>query len=121
MQTISQIVFKGFGCFLGTTPLCLQGRTISLACNSFWPKTLCSKFCYTCCKSVEKFARKYTAQKMKFSIKDLFSKCDQIRSYLRIWSHLLKKSSMENFIFLCSDSSSEAFDKTREGVNVALT
>ena len=58
---------------------------------------------------------------MKFSIKDLFSKCDQIRSYLRIWSHLLKKSSMENFIFLCSDSSSEAFDKTREGVNVALT
>ena len=26
----------------------------------------------------------YTAQKMKFSIKDLFSKCDQIRSFLRI-------------------------------------
>ena len=36
---------------------------------------------------------------MKFSIKDLFSKCDQIRSFLRIWSHLLKKSLMENFIF----------------------
>ena len=30
--------------------------------------------------------------KMKFSIKDFFSKCDQIRSFLRIWSHLLKKS-----------------------------
>ena len=28
---------------------------------------------------------------------------------------------MENFIFLCSDSSSEAFDKTGEGVNMALT
>ena len=40
-----------------------------------------------------------TAQKMKFSIKDFFSKCDQIRSFLRIWSHLLKKSLMENFIF----------------------
>ena len=40
-----------------------------------------------------------TAQKLKFSIKDLFSKCDQIRSFLRIWSHLLKKSLMENFIF----------------------
>ena len=40
-----------------------------------------------------------TAQKMKFSIKDYFSKCDQIRSFLRIWSHLLKKSLMENFIF----------------------
>ena len=40
-----------------------------------------------------------TAQKMKFSIKDLFSKCDQILSFQRIWSHLLKKSLMENFIF----------------------
>ena len=28
---------------------------------------------------------------MKFSIKDFFSKCDQVRSFLRIWSHLLKK------------------------------
>ena len=27
---------------------------------------------------------------------DFFSKCDQIRSFLRIWSHLLKKSLMEN-------------------------
>ena len=40
-----------------------------------------------------------TAQKVKFSIKDFFSKCDQIRWNLRIWSHLLKKSVMENFIF----------------------
>ena len=30
---------------------------------------------------------------MKFSIKDLFSKCDQS------WSHLLKKPLIENFIF----------------------
>ena len=36
---------------------------------------------------------------MKFSIKDFFSKCDQIRSFLQIWSHLLKKSLMKNFIF----------------------
>ena len=35
---------------------------------------------------------------MKFSIKDFFSKCDQIRKKLRIWSHLLKKSLTENFI-----------------------
>ena len=33
-----------------------------------------------------------TAQKMKFSITDFFSKCDQIRN-------LLKKSVVENFIF----------------------
>ena len=44
----------------------------------------------------------YTAQKMKFSIKDFFSKFDQIRSLLRIWSHLLKKSLMGNFIFCVS-------------------
>ena len=41
----------------------------------------------------------FTALRMKFSIKDFFSKCDQIRSFLRVWSHLLKKSLMENFIF----------------------
>ena len=41
----------------------------------------------------------YTAQKMKFSIEDFFSKCYQICRKLRIWSHLLKKSFMENFIF----------------------
>ena len=40
-----------------------------------------------------------TAQKMQFSIKDFFSKWDQIRSFLGIWSHLLKKFLMENFIF----------------------
>ena len=36
-------------------------------------------------------------QKMNVSIKDFFSKCNQTQ----IWSHLLKKSLMENFIF-CS-------------------
>ena len=41
----------------------------------------------------------YTAQKMKFSIKNFFSKCDQIRRKLRIWSHLLKESLAENFLF----------------------
>ena len=40
-----------------------------------------------------------TAQKMEFPIKDFFSKCDQIRRKLRIWSHLLKKSLVEKFIF----------------------
>ena len=40
-----------------------------------------------------------TAQKMKLSIKDFFSKCDQILRELRIWSHLLKKPLMENFTF----------------------
>ena len=34
-----------------------------------------------------------------FSIKDFFSKRDQIRWKLRIWSHLLRKNLMENIIF----------------------
>ena len=41
----------------------------------------------------------HIAQKIKFSIKDYFSKCDQIRSFWRIWSYLLKKFLMENFFF----------------------
>ena len=36
---------------------------------------------------------------MKFSIKDLFSKRDQIRKRRRIWSHLLMKPLIENFTF----------------------
>ena len=36
----------------------------------------------------------FTAQKMKFFIKDFFS-----LDFFRIWSHLLNKSIMENFIF----------------------
>ena len=41
----------------------------------------------------------FTAQKMKFSITDFFSKCDQICRELRIWSHLQEKSALKNFIF----------------------
>ena len=36
--------------------------------------------------------KEYSAQKMKFSIKDFFRKCNQTSSFLLIWSHLLKKS-----------------------------
>ena len=37
--------------------------------------------------------------KMEISVKDFFSKCDQISSFLWIWLHLLKKSLTENLIF----------------------
>ena len=50
-------------------------------------------------KISRKFIRRSTAQKMKFSIKDFFSKSDQIHSFLRIWLFVLKKSLMVNFIF----------------------
>ena len=42
----------------------------------------------------------FTAQKIKFSIKDFFSKYDRIRWKLRIWSHLLKKSITENIVLV---------------------
>ena len=57
-------------------------------------------------KSIKKFycliatpQKIFTAQKMKISFKDFFIKCYQIHSFLRIWSHLLKESLMQNFIF----------------------
>ena len=50
-----------------------------------------------------------TTQNVKFSIKDFFSQCDQIRRKLRIWSHLLKKSLVENLI-LAYDSN---YDSTK--------
>ena len=37
--------------------------------------------------------------KNEVSVKDFFSKFDQIGSFLRIWLHLLKKLLMGNFIF----------------------
>ena len=49
-------------------------------------------------KNYFKLYRQFKFQ--KFNIKDFFSKCDQIRSFLRIWSYLLKKSLIsENLIF----------------------
>ena len=51
---------------------------------------------------------KLIAQTVKFFIKDFFSKCTQIRSFLRIWSHLLKKSLMGNFIFCAVNSSPDS-------------
>ena len=38
---------------------------------------------------------------MKFFVTDIFSKYDQTRSFLQIWSYSQKKSLMENFI-LCA-------------------
>ena len=62
------------------------------------------------------FLKSNTAQKMRFSIKDFFSKCDQIRRLLRIWSQLLKKSLMVNFIF-CAVKVSTNPDKLVESTS----
>ena len=62
-----------------------------------------------------------TAQKMKFSIKNFFSKCDQIRGKLRIWSHLLRKSLMENFIFCAVSLSSVNTFTLNDDYNLKLS
>ena len=60
-----------------------------------------------------------TAEKMKFSIKDFFSKCDQILRDLRIWSYLLKKPLIENFIF-CAVSLPVTLTVQRDSITALL-
>ena len=67
-------------------------------------------------KLSEDHSRPLAAQKMMFSIKDFVSKCDQIHRKLRIWSHLVKKSLMENYIF-CVMSSERLMYVQCPGVN----
>ena len=55
---------------------------------------------------------------MKFSMNDFFSKDDQMCSFLRIWSHLLQKYLMENFIF-CAVTKFEVFSSQLS--NISLT
>ena len=55
---------------------------------------------------------KRTAQKMEFSMNNFFSKCDQIHSFLRIWSHLPKNCLMEKLIF-CAVAKSKFKQESR--------
>ena len=66
----------------------------NLLCALIWYLLLCWIWLLTLA-----FTLHVTAQKMQFSIKDSLRKFDQIRSFQPIWSHLLKKSLMHNFIF----------------------
>ena len=52
-------------------------------------------------KKRKRFTNLYLSlhKKWSFPVKDFFSKCDQIRNFLSIWSHLVKKSLMENFSY----------------------
>ena len=70
----------------------------------FWPVDFFSKRTVLDVDRVLNTRLVITTQKMKFSITDFFSKCDQIRSFLRSWSCLSKKSLMENFIFCAVNS-----------------
>ena len=75
---------------MSSPPLALyQMRIIKMKCSSFLKFEV----------KIRLSSDSVTAQKMKFSIKDFFSKCDQICRKLRIWSHLLKKTLMESLVF----------------------
>ena len=79
---------------------------VSYSCKNICPKLFNDKTVLKNYVKTSQEARVITAQKMTFFIQDFFIKCDQIRKNLRIRSNVLKKSLMENFIFLCSGWSS---------------
>ena len=71
-----------------------------------------------CCETLEKShenvgstwqSATYNVQKVKIFVKDFFSKCDQIRRKLRIFSHSLERSLMENFTFCAVLNKSQRF------------
>ena len=64
------------------------------------------------CYEYEVIMNIITALKMKFSIKDFFSKCDLIRQKQQIWLNLLKNSLMENFIFFCAVNINNFFESS---------
>ena len=56
----------------------------------------------------------HTAQKMKFPIKDFFSKWTQIHRKAHIWSHLLKKILNWQLHFLCRVSNPSFFYRSED-------
>ena len=83
-------------------------HTVNFSTRSIFPKGLRPTFSkdpgrgpglfYKVCRMRISIMIAWTAQKINFSIMDFLSKCDQIRSFLRISSYSLKPLT-ENFIF----------------------
>ena len=101
----------GKGSYQNIIPICCYTDNKSLVDTINLTKTLTEKRLQVDICTIRKMIKKQevkqitwcdTAQKIKFSFKDFFSKCNQIRRNLQIWSHLLKKSLKENIPFLCS-------------------
>ena len=64
----------------------------------------------------------HTAQKMKFFVIESFSKCDQIYRNLWIWTQLLQKALMENFIFctVCQRPHPPSYESNRVKGNTLI-
>ena len=63
------------------------------------------------CQITKRYIDSSTAQRIKYSINDFFSKCDQIGFFMLICLHLLQKSLMENFLFFAVEVVS-GFERT---------
>ena len=64
----------------------------------------------------------FTTQKMRFSFKDLFNRCEQIRSFVRICSHLLRNFLTEKFIFcalICASRQTKNYCEEENNLFVA--
>ena len=55
-------------------------------------------------------------RKTKFSIKNFFSKCDDISKKLQSWSHLLKKSLKGDFIFEVCTAGGKVFQASSKNL-----
>ena len=101
-ETLVQAFFCEF-CEISKNTYSYRTPLVAINCNYWWVLLMLRKkiilLCwyiaincyYNLCLNFF-ISRSYTAQKLRFSIKD----------FLRISSHLLKKFLMENFHFLCS-------------------
>ena len=79
-----------------STTILLQNATKRFIAKCVWCFiTKCNSVITTC----DSYYKMWHCTINEVFIKDFFSKCNQIRNFLRIWSHLLNKSFMENFIF----------------------
>ena len=87
-----------FNCWSFKSPMKVPWRSRTLGPSGDVPGTSLAGWEESCQELTTK-TPEFADQKMKFSIKDFFSKCYQMRNFLRIWSHLLKKSLIEILIF----------------------
>ena len=95
----SNVIFNNFTSFVVYFQKEVSYNNIYYKVTSLTVNIFQTYFEYVLGKEKEAILYLSTVQKMKFSIKDFFSKFDQIHRKLPIWSHLLKKSLMVNFIF----------------------
>ena len=93
-QVFARLMVDGPGLVFTSSLARLENILFKTHISSFFNRNLVIR-CLTRDTTVDSI----TEQKLMFSIKDFFSKSDQIRSSLQTWLHLLKKSLMENFIF----------------------